>query len=239
MKKILAVQLMLLLPFLAMCQNAAKTGEALIKKTADFNVTGNGSNENWSNTQWITIPLRNGTGKSMVTKAKILYSDKGMYFLFDCDDRKLTSTMAADFLDLWKEDVVEVFLWTDESKPVYFEYEISPMNYELPLLISNEQGELLRWMPFHYEANRKIAHETTVRGGEKKSMASVKGWSAEFFVPYTLLRPLDNNIPKSGTRWRANMYRVDYDDNDRNSWTWQPVTKNFHDYERFGTFVFE
>ena len=37
-------------------------------------------------------------------------------------------------MDLWNEDVFEVFLWTDERYPVYFEYEISPLNHELPIL---------------------------------------------------------------------------------------------------------
>lgn len=210
-----------------------------VKKTNDFSVTGTGTSSSWNSAGWVDLSLRSGNGKDLVTKFKVLYSENGIYFLFDCTDRKLTSTMQADFLDLWTEDVVEVFLWTDESIPVYFEYEISPLGYELPLLISNEKGELLRWMPFHYEENRKVIHATSVRGGEKKSMATVTGWTAEFFFPWKLLKPLKNNIPSSGTRWRANMYRVDYDDNIRNSWTWQPVTKNFHDYEKFGTLIFE
>jgi hypothetical protein len=232
MKKFFSFLVVMVLPLLVVGQN--KANEALVKKTADFVVTGDGSSPNWHNAGWITIPHRSGNGSSMVTRAKILYSPAGMYFLFECPDRKLTSTMEADFLDLWKEDVVEVFLWTDEKVPVYFEYEISPKNFELPLLISNENGELLRWMPFHYEENRKTQHKTSITGKE----GSMK-WMAEFFIPYKLLRPLENNIPQSGTRWRANMYRVDYDYDERNSWTWQPVTKNFHDYERFGTFVFE
>lgn len=218
---------------------SAQNGERTVKKTTDFTVTGSGSAKDWNTAEWIILPLRSGTGKDLTTKMKTLYSDKGIYFLFDCLDKKLTSKMNADFLDLWTEDVVEVFIWPDESSPVYFEYEISPLGFELPLLISNDQGELLRWMPFHYEENRKVLHATAVRGGEKKSMAPVKAWTAEFFFPWKVMRPLNNNVPKSGTRWRANMYRVDYDDNNRNSWTWQPVTKNFHDYERFGTLIFE
>ncbi|HLP71439.1 MAG TPA: carbohydrate-binding family 9-like protein [Bacteroidales bacterium] len=218
---------------------SAQNGERTVKKTTDFTVTGSGSAKDWNTAEWIILPLRSGTGKDLTTKMKTLYSDKGIYFLFDCLDKKLTSKMNADFLDLWTEDVVEVFIWPEESSPVYFEYEISPLGFELPLLISNDQGELLRWMPFHYEENRKVLHATAVRGGEKKSMAPVKAWTAEFFFPWKVMRPLNNNVPKSGTRWRANMYRVDYDDNNRNSWTWQPVTKNFHDYERFGTLIFE
>lgn len=236
MKEIVAVFCFLIVSTNSYCQ---PDGQVTVRKTDDFTVSGTGSAKNWNAAEWISIPSRSGPFANLVTKFRMLYSEKGMYFLFDCADNRLTSTMNADFLDLWTEDVVEVFLWTDESAPVYFEYEISPMDYELPLLISNEKGDLLRWQPFHYESNRKTIHATAVRGGEKKSMAAVSGWSAEFFIPYALLRPLNNNIPKSGTKWRANMYRVDYDDKKATSWNWQPVSGTFHDYKKFGTVVFE
>lgn len=235
MKNLIFLFLLFGLSTFSFCQ---LSDNLVVKHTNDFTVTGDGSKESWSKANWIVIPSRSGS-EPMDTKVKILYSGKGIYFLFSCADRKLTSTMNADFLDLWTEDVVEVFLWTDESSPVYFEYEISPLNFELPLLISNENGELLRWQPFHYEANRRTAHATAVTGGEKTSMAAVNGWTAEFFVPYTLLRPLNNNVPVSGTKWRANMYRVDYDNNKQTSWAWQPVNRTFHDYKKFGTIIFE
>lgn len=228
----------MLLSFISLLAFCQKSDNIIIRKTNDFKVTGDGTSESWGKTDWVVIPSRTGTAP-LDTKVKILYSGKGIYFLFSCADSKLTSSMNADFMDLWTEDVAEVFLWTDESAPVYFEYEISPLNYELPLLISNENGDLLRWQPFHYEANRRTSHETAVTGGEKKSMAAVKGWTAEFFIPYTLLRPLNNNVPVSGTKWRANMYRVDYDNKKTTSWAWQPVDRTFHDYKKFGTIVFE
>lgn len=213
-------------------------GEIVVKKTTDFKVTGDGSSENWKNASWIEIPVRLNNGDPLTTKAKVLYSKTGMYFLFDCQDKKITSNMNADFLDLWNEDVVEIFLWTDEQDPTYFEYEISPLNYELPILISNNKGDLVRWMPFHYDSDRKTSHATSVQGGEKKSNAAISGWKTEFFIPYKLLRPLKNIAPVSGTKWRANMYRMDYD-NKRASWSWQLTNKSFHDYESFGSFLFE
>ena len=213
--------------------------QILVKKTSDFTVTGDGTSENWKKADWVELPLRGKSTTPLKTRVKILYSGTGIYYFFDCEDKKLTSSMNADFLDLWKEDVVEVFLWTNEKEPFYFEYELSPLNYELPLLISNENGELLRWMPFHYEPGRITGHATAVRGGEKKSNAAVSAWTAEFFIPYKLLSPLVNRIPKSGMKWRSNMYRVDYDDNGRFSWSWQQTDRSFHDYKKFGTLVFE
>jgi hypothetical protein len=69
----------------------------------------------------------------------------------------------------------------------------------------------------------------------------VTGWKAEVFVPYELLKPLQNVPPQPGTRWRANFYRVDYDDgkNKSSSWDWARVGPSFHEFNKFGTLVFE
>ena len=209
-----------------------------IRKSSDFRITGDGTAENWAKAEWMVISQRISSGEPLTTKVKVLYSETGIYFLFNCPDKKLTANMNADFMDLWKEDVAEIFLWTDEKNPVYFEYEISPLNYELPILISNKQGDLVRWMPFHYDEDRKTRHATTIQVGEKKSNAEITGWIAEFFIPYKLLRPLNNSLPKPGTIWRANFYRVDYDSG-ISEWSWQLTSKTFHDFEKFGFLMFE
>jgi len=210
-----------------------------VKKCKDFEITGNGSSINWNNTNWVNIPLRKTIPENYVTKSKVLYSETGIYFLFDCVDKKLTATMKADFLNLYEEDVVEVFLWTSEDFPVYFEYEISPLNFELPIMVPNYKGRFYGWLPWHYEGDRRTRHATSITGGEKESGAAVDGWMAEFFIPFKLLNPLQQVPPVSGTKWRANMYRIDYDHNSGTTFSWQKTKVNFHDYNSYGTFVFE
>ena len=233
---------------LSLCCNnlsiKAQTPESVytVLKTQDFTVTGDGSNPNWNKAKWLQLTQRRPAevDQSRITKVKMLYSPTGVYCLFDCPDKKISSTMEADFLDLWTQDVVEVFFWTDESLIAYFEYEISPLNYELPILISNHDGGyLLRWQPFHYDEDRQTKHAVRVRGGEQKPQAEITGWTAEFFIPYMLLRPLQNIQPVSGTKWRANFYRVDYDEERSKNWSWQLTERTFHDYSKFGTLIFE
>jgi len=213
-------------------------GSVIIKRCRDFRITGDGSDKTWNNTGWINMLQMGSDVTGYDTKVKILYSETGIYFLFNCNDKKLTATFNADNLDLWKEDVVEVFLWTDESFPVYFEYEISPLNFELPIIVPNYKGSFLGWLPWHYEGDRKTQHETSAVGGKKDSGNRVSAWIAEFFIPYKLLAPLNKVPPVPGTKWRANMYRIDHD-NGQIRFVWQEITKNFHDYENFGTFIFE
>ena len=141
-------------------------------------------------------------------------------------------------MDLWNEDVYEVFLWTDERHTTYFEYEISPLNRELPILIPNFGGQFLGWRPWHYEKDRSTRKATTVTGGARTSGAAIQGWRAEFFIPYVLLRPLQNVPPKAGTRWRLNVYRMDHDDGKRTQWDWAPVGNSFHEFEKFGDMLF-
>lgn len=223
------------------CHAQVSTGQddmLTIRKCTDFKVTGDGSSEQWKKADWVTLN-RQGSGSSdYTTRVKVLYSESGIYFLFDCGDEKLTSTLRGDNLNLWEEDVVEVFLWTSEDFPVYFEYELSPMNYELPIIVPNYRGKFLGWLPWKYEGDKKVVHATSVWGGEKAGGAKVEGWLAELFIPYKLLEPLPMVPPKSGTRWRANMYRIDYD-RGASHFSWKKTTGTFHDYNRFGTFVFE
>jgi len=209
-----------------------------IKSCNDFEITGTGSSEVWERTAWINIPQRSDKPITYITKAKVLYSETGLYFLFDCEDKKLIATMNADNLDLWEEDVVEVFLWTKEDFPVYFEYELSPLNYELPILVPNYKGDFLGWLPWHYEGNKRTRHATSVREGNKESGGQISAWVAEFFIPYKLLSPLQQVPPKSGTIWRANMYRIDYDQG-ITLFSWQKIESTYHEYNKFGTFIFE
>jgi hypothetical protein len=164
----------------------------------------------------------------------MLYSETGVYCLFENEDNKISATMKNDFDDIYNEDVVEVFFWTDESSPIYFEYELSPNNVELPILVPNYDGKFFGWRPWHYEGDKKTRRGATIH----KNGEQVLGWTAEFFIPFKLLNPMQNVPAVPGTRWRANFYRIDYD-NGSAQWSWRPTRKNFHDYNSFGTIVFD
>lgn len=214
--------------------------ELLLPKVGDFEVTGNGDHANWDVAAWQPL-TRVGAGTSTYeTRAKAVYSSTGIYFLVDCEDRRLTCTMTEDMADLWNEDIVEIFLWPEESHPVYLEYEISPLGHELVLLVSNTGTEYAGWLPWHYRGERKIRKATSVRGGDKLPMAGISGWTSECFIPFALMQGLGNVPPSQGTSWRGNIFRMDYDERPMISqWAWCPDTKGeFHAFHGFGTLRF-
>ena len=205
----------------------------VVQKTKDFVLNGNGNAVEWNATNYLELPKRRNGAMDYKTKMKILYSETGIYCLYQCEDKIITSTIKADFEDIFNEDVVEAFFWPEESSIIYFEYELSPYNYELPILVPNYNGKFLGWRPWHYEGNKKTRHAAKI----KKEGDKVVSWTAEFFIPYKLMEPLQNMPPKKGMKWRANFYRIDYDKGSTH-WSWRPTRKNFHDYESFGTIIF-
>lgn len=213
--------------------------QTTVKPTQDFELTGDGSADAWTTTEWVELNRRPDASHDYTARFKTLYSDTGIYVLFDGTDSRLTATLPNDFDSLWTEDVYEVFLWPDETYPVYFEYEISPLNKELPILVPNLGETFMGWRPWNYDGPRKTRKKIGIRGGEQKSGSTIEGWSAEVFIPWELLKPMNNVPPRPGTVWRANVYRVDYDNDAMTQWDWARVGPSFHEYKKFGTFVFE
>lgn len=215
-------------------EKEVKGGELHVHSTPDFEISGDGISDPWKNADWVSLPSRNENKAGYHTRVKLLYSSKGIYCLFLCEDRKITATRTADFSDLYNEDVVEIFFWPDETVPVYFEYELSPHNYELAIVVPNLKGNFYGWRPWNYEGDRLTRHAAKITRDEQ----GVASWNAEFFIPYSLLKPLLKSSPQKGSHWRANMYRIDYDEGAA-EFSWQLTGENFHDYEKFGTLIFD
>ena len=210
-----------------------------VKKCIDFPLTGTGENLQWEQATWNAMSLMDETNDEYETKFKILYSEKGIYVLGNCEDKRISTSYTKDQDDIWNGDVFEVFLQTDKSKPLYFEYEVNPLDAELVILVPNNEGEFYGWSPWHYEGDRKVKKAIKIHGGKAKSGASISGWTVELFFPFALFSGLKNVPAVSGTEWRGNFYRMDYDTGNQIKWGWKSIKKSFHEYEKFGTIIFE
>jgi len=168
------------------------------------------------------------------TEIRGFWTETDLYFLFICPYRSLTVFLPtkpdAPRRGLWDRDVVEMFLGDDWANiRRYREFEIAPTGDWIDLAIDLDRSEndhswRSGWAPIARidEAN--------------------KIWYAACRIP---LRSVSEKTVEPGTRWRANLYRIDGDgpDSQRRFMCWQPTCVTNRDPnhvpEHFGTLVFE
>lgn len=215
---------------------SATAGDTIpVFRTADFTPDGRGTAQAWEHTDWHTMPRVGDSCSDYSSRFRLLYSESGVYLLFHGTDTQITSPYRHDFADLYLADVFEAFFHTQPSDPVYFEYEVSPRNRELVLVIPNLGGRFFGWTPWKYDAERRTVKRVSIQ----KESGRMTGWMAEVFIPFRLLEPLRNSPPKPGTVWNANFCRLDYDSGRIEKWAWAPVRKGFHEFDRYLAIRFE
>jgi len=229
MKRIKLILALLALNGAIFAQDLTKEA-LLIRKCADFTVTGKGDNPEWNKTAWNPLQKLDSGGLAFESRFKILYSATGLYILFTGADQTITSSYDKDFGELFKGDVFEVFLQPDPQVPLYVEYEVNALDKELVLLIQNSNGNTSGWLPWHYEGKRKVI---------KQVIFANNLVSAELYFPYSLFNAMAPLPPASGTVWDGNFFRLDYDPGKMIKWAWSPVERGFHEMKHFRPLRFE
>ena len=211
------------------------------KHTKDFIVNGKGDNPAWNKTAWQQFIKIDSGGVDYKSKSKILYSENGLYLLFSGEDNLITTKDYKDDEQIYEGDVFEFFLRPDTAKPMYFEYEINAKQKQLTLTLSGSKKNIA-WSPWHYEYkhNPQIVRKVNVvkEPGDKNN--KIMSWSAEIFFPYEMFALLPGVPPKSGSQWKGNFCRIDYDSGKMIQWSWsKKIVKDFHEVQHFGTIIFE
>jgi hypothetical protein len=167
------------------------------------------------------------------TEVRAFWTDSDLYLLFISPYDQLNLWLpvdnSKDRLKLWDRDVVEFFLgddWTDIKH--YREFEIAPTGDWVDLAIDLNRDK--------YETNWDSGWQRQGRIDEANHV-----WYAAARVP---LKSVSEHTVKAGTKWRANLYRIDGlgEDPQRHFMCWQPtcvVNRDpNHVPENFGTLIF-
>lgn len=213
-----------------------------VRKVDDFTISGKGDFSGWEKIGWSNLAKLDTGSINYESKFKMLYSATGIYLLFSGEDNKITTKVYNDFEAIYNGDVFEAFFLPVPQKPVYFEYEVNQLSRELILTLSKINNQLYSWMPkYPVEESRKpIKKMVNVLGGNAEVGGIITGWTAEVYIPYTILGLLPENPPASGTVWNANFCRLDYDGGKMIKYSWTPtIVKSFHEIEKFRSIKFE
>jgi hypothetical protein len=213
-----------------------------VVQASDFTINGKGDNAEWGKANWNNMTKLDTGGRNYESKFKIIYSTTGIYVLFSGEDDKITTKEYNDFEEIYNGDVFEVFFLPTPSSPVYFEYEINQMGRELILTLSKTSTQLYSWAPKYplVEERKPIKKQVNVTGGKAEVGGLIKAWTAEVFLPYTILSLIPNIPPASGTVWMANFCRLDYDGGKMIKYSWSPtIQRSFHEIEKFPPIKFQ
>ena len=163
-------------------------------------------------------------------EARLLWSYNALYVRFVCPQAEplvISSTpqTTVKTLELWDRDVCEVFLAPDPSAPNhYFEFEAAPTGEWVDLEIQKSGDK--RETNFAFNSGMSAAASITPH-----------------LVLVMLRIPWSESLPqpKSGDRWRINLFRCVGNDPDRGYVTWRPTytpEPSFHAPEAFGWLLF-
>jgi len=167
------------------------------------------------------------------TEVRSFWTVTHLYLLFSCPYKELNLFLPAlgggPRNKLWDRDVVEMFLgddWTNIRH--YREFEIAPTGDWIDLAIDLDRES--------YDQSWRSGWTTAARIDEKAHV-----WYAAARIP---LSAVSVSPVKPGTKWRANLYRIEGlgPDSQRHFLCWQPtcvVNRDpNHVPENFGTLIF-
>ncbi len=162
------------------------------------------------------------------------WTNEDLFLLFECPYKQLNLWLppmgGGPRNKLWDRDVVEMFLGDDwKNIRHYREFEIAPTGDWIDLAINLDKES--------YDQSWRSGWKTAARIDKK-----AKIWYAAAKIP---LSSVTGQTVKPGTKWRANLYRIEGvgGDPQRHFLCWQPtcvVNRDpNHVPENFGTLIFD
>ena len=157
-------------------------------------------------------------------EVRILWSDDSLYLAYVAPYEKLTilePVQKNERIGLWEGDVVEVYIGADpDDISHYTEYEISPSNERLDLVLKSGKQD------FAWDSK----FESAISLDEENKI-----WTTEVRIPLSAISP---TLPEEGTLWKVNFYRLNITPKVFAAWS-PTLSGSAHVPQRFGTLKFK
>lgn len=156
----------------------------------------------------------------------IFRDDESLYISFISRDPDIYSTFTERDQHLWEEEVVEVFIDTDDNPSTYFELEISPASVLFDSYIVDPQNiDLVETPKFNF---KDIQFKVFVDGTLNKRNDKDHFWSVEMAIPIKELIEPGSSSHDSSKPWRINFYRINTDKSPIKYQSFRPTFGRFH-----------
>jgi hypothetical protein len=143
-----------------------------------------------------------GTQKTFVS---LSWNNENLYIGYRSEDSKIIGSHQEKDSQIYNtDDLVEIFIDPDEDGQHYVEIGVNAFSTNYDMLIECISPSCGGW---------KTSMAFTVLGMETVSKISPEGFCTEIKIPFSSLISIPNgnfNVPKIGTKWRGNTFRIDY-----------------------------
>ena len=212
------------------------------KLTGSMKIDGNWTKAEWKNIT--AIDIKNPMGDKPIftpsVQAKMMYDDENLYVIFRVNDKYVRCMVTGINGPVYEEPAVEFFFSPNPEYPArYFNLEINCGG--TPLMHYNDFSNKQRTPLDEGDINKvEIAH--SLPQVVDPEITEPVTWTIEYRIPLDMLGKYSKIIlPKAGTEWRANFYKIAEKGTNIHFLTWSPVNNpvpNFHLPQFFGTIKF-
>lgn len=194
-------------------------GYAIRKVDAPIAIDGKADEAAWAAAPWgpAFADAKGGPALGHQTRAKLLYDDENLYVFIEAADDDIYSSVTERDGDLWKEDVVELFIDADRNRRGYVELQVNPNNTHLDYWFAHTRAQ---------EADKAWSADMTsavqVRGTAGDRGDRDQGWDVEIAIPLAAakgnLETMKVTIPPAlGDQWNLNVIRGEKKKGQKNS----------------------
>lgn len=203
----------------------------------------------WEGAAWGGAPVlevgcfrSEGSRHRPLTRLRLLYDDVGLYGFFRVDDRYVRSVHTEPGDPVYRDSCVEAF-FLPQPGVGYVNFEFNAGGAVLSSHVvdpARTPGGFRAFSPLTVCDYGKLRVRSSLPPVVDPERCDPTCWTLEFFVPFDLLcRLAGAEVPRAGTRWRANFFKCG-DATSHPHWgSWSPLPeRNFHLPACFGVLEF-
>lgn len=172
------------------------------------------------------------------TRVSAAWTPQFLYLAFECDDTDIHTPYSKRDDPIYESEAVEIFIDANGDQDDYIELQAAPNDVQFD---ASFKGGRRKNFNTAYHNNYLV--KTTRIGTLNDSSDKDKGWISEWKIPVADIIDADGEIEKNDT-WRVNLFRLDrirkngkVRKSEASAWS-SPLSGDFHNIARMGTFVF-
>lgn len=167
------------------------------------------------------------------TAVMAVYDDENLYVAFHVDDKAIENPRTDRDDELWKGDVVEIYLDAGADGKDYLEIQVSPANVIFDALFNSHRNPAWKTASKHTVEGLRTA--VKVDGTLNKAGDQDRSYVVEVAIPFKGIPGLKAGIPEAGTLIRANFFRIEARDGKVvSAQAFSPAGGDFHDLTKAG-----